>query len=501
MKPGGIVRTSPDVFGITVDSLHQVTRVDLNGALVGKYAYDPAGRLTTFNESGSTDASVSTYNYDRLTDRTTGGLHQHWTFDSAGQVTSDDQVLGGTHRVRSHQWDAMQRYAKTTILDGTTTEYFYTASGQLSLVRQPGELPNGSDVLYVGNWARLDIGTGMWTDQITANGRALMEITGEDVEIPHRTIQDTIAAITDLDGNVVRQEEFAPFGARTAGTADGRFEQHFHGLRSDELIVVGGRAYDPQAGSWLARDSIHRAPASFLKDVRLVNAYAFDFSNPYAYRDANGMWPGEGAWDAVKDFAAERWEDVKTSAENAWHDIRDASDWAWDHKAQIGAVVALAVLVVATDGLALGAAGGVGEGLLTGLLGGGGAMLSNEAEGIARVFEYHGDNVPHFSIEVQHGQRALHTEAFGKVTWDIVSEVPNPSAALRTYEIPLPNAEAALEYQQSILGTSAGEFELLSNSCLTHCGDVLSAGGISLPTSYNHVTSSTDVLNWLRVNF
>ena len=352
LKPGGIVRTTPDIFTITNDAFHQVTRVDLNGALMSKYAYDAAGQMTTFNETGTTDSSVSTYTNDRLVQRATGDLQQNWAYDAAGQVTSDDEYLGGTHEVRGHRWDALQRYTRTTVFDGTSTEYFYTPSGQLSRVTAPSELSTAADNLYIGSWARLDMSTGTWTDQISANGRLLLETTGTGVEMPHRTIQDTVAAVTDSAATVIRQEEFSPFGTRIAGNADGRFELHYQGLRVDELVVAGGRAYDPRAGRWLARDPLHHDPAKFLDDVRLVNTYALDFSNPYAFRDPSGMWP---SWGDVTDFVADEWNEVKKGASQAWGDITYAAEsvgeFVSDNKRTVAAV-GIVALVALTDGLA-----------------------------------------------------------------------------------------------------------------------------------------------------
>lgn len=288
LHAGGMPRPTPDVFSITNDPFHQVTQVDLNGQLAAHYAYDAAGRLTTFNETGTPAPSTSTYEYDRLKQPTTDASTRTWTYDAAGEVTIDEEDLLGTHPVRAHSWDALERYARTLIFDGTKTEYFYTPSGKLARVIAPSELATTADNLYIGAWARLDTTTGVWTDRITANGNVYAERTGATVEIPHRTIQNTIAAVSDASGHIVRQEEFSPFGLRTAGTAAGRFEEHFQGVRSDELVVAGGRAYDTHAGSWLARDPAHRDPAALVEDVRLVNAYAFDNSNPYRYRDPSG---------------------------------------------------------------------------------------------------------------------------------------------------------------------------------------------------------------------
>jgi RHS repeat-associated protein len=211
--------------------------------------------------------------------------------DAAGDVTTDYRVVDGTARERVHDWDALQRYTRTNVVSGTTTDYYYTPSGRLSRVTAPGELPSTSDDLYIGDWARLDMTTGAWTDQVNANSTLVMELTGPRFEMPHRTVQETVAAVSDDQGTVVRQEEFAPYGARTAGTPAGRFEQHFQGIRGDEVMVAGGRAYDPEAGRWLARDFIHRDPRKVLDDPRLASGYAFDFSNPYAFRDPTGLDP------------------------------------------------------------------------------------------------------------------------------------------------------------------------------------------------------------------
>lgn len=381
VKIGGVPRTTPDVFSITNDDFHQITRVDLNGALVAKYEYNTSGRLTTFNEHGTTSTSSSTYSNDRLTARTTDSLQQTWSYDAAGQVVSDDNFVGWTHNVHSHRWDAVLRYARSAAASGVSTDYFYTPSGSLSRVTSPSELPSTADNLYIGSWARLDMATGRWTDQISANGRLLIEATGATVEMPHRTLQDTVAAVTDGNGSIIRQEEFSPYGTRIQGGAQGGFELHFQGVRSDELVVAGGRAYDSRAGMWLARDPLHRDPSSLLSDVRLQNGYSFDFSNPYAYRDANGMFPG---WDDLTDALSGEWDAVKDSVNSFTTDVSDAAGWVWDNKAAIGATVGVGALLAISDGAA--APWVVGETVGSGLATGGGAAVFQQIAATVRSF-------------------------------------------------------------------------------------------------------------------
>lgn len=291
LQPGRLARTTPEVLSITTDALHQITLVDRNGVLAAQYAYDAAGKLTSFNESGTTTTSVSTYSADRLTRRVTGSVDETWAYDAAGAVIEDNLVVAGTHRVRKHSWDALHRYAETQVFAGPSTEYYYTPMGRLARVSSPGASPNTSDELIIGDWARLDMTTGVWTKQVNANDMLVVEITGARYEMPHRTLQETVAAVSDQLGTVIRQEEFAPFGTRIAGSGDGAFAQHFHGLRTDELVVTAGRAYDPEMGAWLSRDLVHRDPNQILQNPRLANGYAFTYSNPYTFRDPSGLEP------------------------------------------------------------------------------------------------------------------------------------------------------------------------------------------------------------------
>jgi hypothetical protein len=48
--------------------------------------------------------------------------------------------------------------------------------------------------------------------------------------------------------------------------------------------------------------------------------------------------------------------------------------------------------------------------------------------------------------------------------------------------VDLPDADAAMDYQQKQLGKDLGSYDDKTNSCVTHVAEVLNAGGEAMPT-------------------
>jgi RHS repeat-associated protein len=293
LLPGGTPRPEAEEHNITYDSFGRVTQVMRDGNAFGGYTYDLGDRIQSFNDGALTGLSTSSYTFDKLTSRNTGETSFNYTYDPSGQVIQDQQFLFGVLvRTRSHDWDALGRYAKTSIAGGTSTTYYYTMSGELSRVIQPGDLPTTSDHLHLGQWARKDLSTGAWRYRVFLGPEVVAEIKGSVVEFPHRTLAGSVAAVTDSNGDIVRQEEFTPYGARHLTSGSSIFEQGFQGIRTDELLVAGHRVYDPQRGAWMSRDPLrHRSPERFAEDTRLSAQYGFAFADPYKYSDPTGLQP------------------------------------------------------------------------------------------------------------------------------------------------------------------------------------------------------------------
>lgn len=303
LRPGLIPRPTPDVDVINYENLSRLASVQRNGIVIASYAYDLGGRLTDFRDTPQITSSSASFQFDRLSQRTlasstNGTITDSFAFDASGNVVSDNRVnASGLGRTRVHAWDALNRYVRTNVdavdnnVDGYA-EYFYSPSSKLTRVVSPGQGLVADDNLYVGQWARKNMATGAWTNTVHANDSVLGESTGPRFEMPHRTIQQTVSAVSNDLGQVIRQEEFTPYGARSAGASTGRNELHFHGLRSDEVMLAGQRAYDPSSGVWLGRDTlVLESPDAILSEPRLSAMYEFNYGNPMGLRDPSGTQP------------------------------------------------------------------------------------------------------------------------------------------------------------------------------------------------------------------
>ena len=261
-----------------------------NGSQLADYNYDLAGRLTVFNETPDDVACTTTFIADKTAERVLGDQDRRWTYDAAGNVTHDDLRVGGSVvNSRDHTWDALGRYTSTNDSQNGETTYYYTTSNKLSRVIGPGSLMSASDELFVGDWARFDMTGLTWVYRILVNGKVIGEQNGSRFEMPHRTYDGSVLAVSDDLGNVIRQEEFLPYGARSGGSGAGFFEDHFQGNRTDKLMVAGTRAYDMNGGMWLGRDPlVLGGPYPLVSDARLASMYGFDNANPLRYRDPTG---------------------------------------------------------------------------------------------------------------------------------------------------------------------------------------------------------------------
>jgi hypothetical protein len=82
------------------------------------------------------------------------------------------------------------------------------------------------------------------------------------------------------------------------------------------------------------------------------------------------------------------------------------------------------------------------------------------------------------AVRLPQPPRLIHTEQFilaGNRT--TIMMVDDAAPIIRSAEIPLPDAAAALRYQQGVMETPMGIYNAMTNSCVTHRGNVLRAGG------------------------
>ncbi|MFC7728548.1 polymorphic toxin-type HINT domain-containing protein [Actinomadura keratinilytica] len=91
-----------------------------------------------------------------------------------------------------------------------------------------------------------------------------------------------------------------------------------------------------------------------------------------------------------------------------------------------------------------------------------------------------GGNI-HFTIEVMDSAgnvRHTHLMPTADRMQTPISDYTGPSGPIQV-TFNLPDARAALAYQAKVVDTGQGPYSWFQNSCLTHCADVLRAGGVT----------------------
>ncbi|MBV1856755.1 RHS repeat-associated core domain-containing protein [Catellatospora tritici] len=103
-------------------------------------------------------------------------------------------------------------------------------------------------------------------------------------------------------------------------------------------------------------------------------------------------------------------------------------------------------------------------------------------------FEVKDSDVPHFTVEIRdaEGNLLYHTEQVhmeeGKITAIDPFEPADDLRLLESVTIPIPDAQAAMEFQKKMVAKGAVNqpWDAFTNSCVTHCMNVAQAGGIDI---------------------
>lgn len=91
-------------------------------------------------------------------------------------------------------------------------------------------------------------------------------------------------------------------------------------------------------------------------------------------------------------------------------------------------------------------------------------------------------------METYQGERKIHTHQVRtdevgntKVIDEKKYQLMSSDPVARQVEIDLPDAAAAQKYQRSVEEKPGGIYDEKTNSCMTHVGNVLRAGGVEVP--------------------
>lgn len=317
-------------YGYDVDD-HVTTKTTTGtaGAGANNYAYDMAGRLTSWTGPQGTVA----YEWDASGNRTRAGSKTA-TYDQRNRLLSDtDYTYTYTARgtiasrtssglTESYTFDAFDRLTKA----GANT-YTYDALDRVAS-------RNGSNFTYAGMGDDVvSDGTGQY-----ARGPAGEELgsvkAGEKLLTIRDGHGDVVAGIDPADttlSTVSDSKAYDPFGKVTAKQGD-TGDLGFQGDWTDPVtgqVDMGARWYEPNTGAFISRDTAQYDSG----DSILANRYTYGAGDPLTQEDPDGNWPSCG-WchkvvNTVKHAASSAWSGVTHAASYAWSGISYAASWAW----------------------------------------------------------------------------------------------------------------------------------------------------------------------------
>lgn len=331
-------------YGYDVDDhLMRKTTTGTAGAGVNTYAYDKAGRLTSWtgpqgtvayawDASGNrTRAGSKTASYDQrnrllsdtdytytytargtLASRTSSGLTETYTFDAFDRLT--------TAGSQTYTYDALDRVATR---NGIT--FLYAGMGDDVVADGSEQYARGPSGEVVG---------------VAKAGEELLAIRDGH--------GDVVAGIDPDDtalSRVADSKAYDPFGQVTATEGD-TGQLGFQGDWTDPdtgQVDMGARWYEPGTGAFTSRDTVDYDSG----DAILANRYTYGAGDPLANADPDGNWPSCG-WcksvvNRVKKTASSVWSGVKRVASSAWSGIRRAASYVWSGVRSVASWVGSAV--------------------------------------------------------------------------------------------------------------------------------------------------------------
>src|SRR5437588_8199054 len=247
---------APQRFDLGYDNADQLTTAPLKNAstnaLIKQYTY---GYDTASNRSSETVASTTTTstpnNVNEITSQS-GGVNRTLTYDLNGSITSD----GGT---RTFEWDGANRLVAINYTGFTTrSEFSYDGlSRVVKMVEKTGVTINTTRKFVWHGQEKLEFRDA--TDAVTQRNYKQGQYVSTTAYFYMRDHVGSTREMFTGGGTVVARYDYDPYGRSTTVLGTTPTDFNFTGLyrhSKSNLDLATYRAYDPDLGRWLSRDSL-----------------------------------------------------------------------------------------------------------------------------------------------------------------------------------------------------------------------------------------------------
>jgi RHS repeat-associated protein len=364
------------------------------------------------------------------------------------------------------------------------------------------------------------------TKHYYANGQRIATRVDGELYYIHGDHLGSTSLVTDESGNEVSKVHYSPYGSIIEQSGFLPTDRLYTGQRREESIELydyRARFYDPLTANFLSPDTIVPQPGNPAD----WNRYAYVRGNPVRYSDPSGHCPPSVcngldlamdpyyqydpylAWNSGQysgcfmcHAAVANNQIILTNEELAAIDYQIRAAGLASGENMIRSLDLIDVPMTMVD-----CSDGCDPNLIFFTIFLTGGLADDFAEGIAVVKRYQYRNPQgrirdHVTVMVKYGDEILETEQYGYSGFTRIVEVTEPhilGKPIDTLSINLPNAEAALEAQRSMLSIRRGApYAPVTNSCATHVCQVLRAGGIDVKGGDRHSLEAYRFLKALR---
>jgi RHS repeat-associated protein len=525
-----------------------ITVPNMANPLIQTYAYDSLNRLQSATEtSNSIQTWKQTFIYDRYGNRRFDMSQTTMPDPQSNQAITNPQIDQANNRFLQSQgyfYDA----AGNLTQDASGKRFFYDAENKQTKFYQSGnQNDNNPDAIYSydggGQRVKKKVGNETTVFVYDAMGKMVAEYTinaptNTNPQISYLTT-DTLGSPrinTNASGQVSARHDYLPFGEEINAGVSGRttiqgypqplsemadgVRNKFTGQIRDEessLDFFNARYYSPTNGRFTSTDPL--MASGRVEIPQSWNRYVYVLNNPLALFDPSGMIDD----DPQKEKQNQQPQSQQLQPPPSVIELLRAKPFLDPQTMPPRNVPTTPIIDPVTNkpvpfrpptlapapassvfarvllGFAR-AAGPIAIILLSPISTGGPPPERRDPSGVAFVHYFAPGvvgPVGHYSITVYTNDEisadrglGFTTELTGFPDTTVATTFPiNPTSS---HSIPLPNAIAAKAFQQTSLGP-AGPYNFQTNSCVTHVGSVLRAGGVQ-----NVGVTGTQVMNYFR---